>query len=119
MIHTIVKIDLCKSKKFAREREGAEPEIREITLEKLLKVSQNSFPFADVEFPNGSFYKTEGDAVIYIFEKPTVAVRASIEFMQKWYYEALPDFPECKIFIDRSSIEEVKAPKKGEFIEGP
>ncbi|MCL4309262.1 MAG: hypothetical protein M0Z32_02655 [Actinomycetota bacterium] len=118
MIRTIVKIDLCGSKKFATARETENPEIRAETLKSLLSVSQQTFPQASEPYPAGSYYKAEGDAVYYVLEKPTVALRASIEFMQKWFNQ-LPNFPECRVILERGDIQEVKVPSKMELTGKP
>jgi hypothetical protein len=86
----VVKIDLCGSKKFASSREAADPTVRKAALETLLKVSKASFPAADLKYPEGSYYKADGDAVFYLMDKPSVALRGAIEFMQNWFHEAMP-----------------------------
>jgi hypothetical protein len=108
---TVIKIDLCKSKLFNREREPTVPHIRKIALRKLLDISLERFPYSDSKFPDGSFYKADGDAVFFILEKPTVAVRASIEFMNQWYHYGLKQsFPECRVVIHSGSVETTPAP---------
>ncbi|NQS88601.1 hypothetical protein HQ584_02265, partial [Patescibacteria group bacterium] len=111
---TIIKIDLCKSKIFSQKKEDEQPNIRKIALEKLLDASSEFFPYSNEKYPNGSYYKADGDAVFYILEKPTVAIRASIEFMKKWYYEGLgKDFPECRIIIHRGNIDTTDSVPEG------
>ena len=84
-LQTIVKIDFCKSKLFSKEMESDYPNIRTLGIKKLLNISTERFPYGDTKYPEGSFYKEEGDAVYFIIEKPTVAIRSSIEFMKEWY----------------------------------
>jgi len=111
---TIIKIDLCKSKIFSQKKEDEQPNIRKIALEKLLEASSKCFPYSNEKYPKGSYYKADGDAVFYILEKPTVAIRASIEFMKKWYYEGVgKDFPECRIIIHRGNIDTTESVPEG------
>ena len=102
---TVVKIDLCGSKTYAAQREAANPTVRTDALKRLLTASQASFPNATAAYPSGSFHKAEGDAVYYVLEKPSVALRGAIEFMQLWFNETYVDLPDCRVFLDRSSID--------------
>jgi len=114
---TIIKIDLCKSKIFSQEKEGEQPDIRKIALDKLLEITSEFFPYSNAKYPDGSFYKADGDAVFYILEKPTVAIRSSIEFMKKWYFEGFrKDFPECRIIIHRGDINITDVPGGKEVV---
>jgi hypothetical protein len=115
----VVKIDLCSSKKFARSREAEDPVVRRAALETLLSVANASFPAADLKYPQGSFYKADGDAVSYLIEKPSVALRGAIEFMQNWFHEAMPQYPECRVFIDRGHVDSVGAPGGAELVGKP
>jgi len=113
----IVKIDLCKSKLFSKERELEFPDVRKVLTEKLKKIAEENFPFSQKKYPEGSFYKVEGDAVYFILEKPTVAIRSSIEFMKAWYYYGLKEeFPECKILIHRGKIDKIDVPEGTDFV---
>ncbi len=114
MIKTVVKIDICKSKKYAAAHEIFNPSIRSDALDKLLSVSQDCFPFADKEYPAGTFYKAEGDAVLYIVDKPSVALRGAIEFMQSWYHEGLQEYPECRVVLDRGHLDPIEVPGRQE-----
>jgi hypothetical protein len=111
----IVKIDLCGSKVFASNLERKDPSIRKRALNKLIEISQRAFPYSDKEYPNGSFYKADGDAVIYILEKPSVALRSAIEFMQLWFHKGMPDYPDCRVFLDHGHVELVEVPGKTEL----
>jgi len=116
-LQVVVKIDLCKSKLFSKERELEFPEIRKVLAEKLKKIAEENFPSSKKKYPEGSFYKVEGDAVYFILEKPTVAIRSSIEFMKAWYYYGLKEkFPECKILIHRGKIDKIDVPEGIDFV---
>lgn len=113
----VVKIDLCKSKLFNQAMEVATPDIRVIALKKLLDISKIRFPYGGKRYPDGSFYKADGDAVYFILEKPTVAVRSAIEFMKQWYYDGLKEqFPECRVLIHRGEINSTLAPGGTELV---
>ena len=114
MQQTVVKLDLCGSKSFAAEREWKDPSVRADCLKRLLDVSQRCFPQATEQYPAGSFYKADGDAVYYLLEKPSVALRGAIEFMQLWYHET-PDLPDCRAFLDRSGIDEIGVAGRSEL----
>ncbi len=119
MIYNVIKIDICKSKAFAGERDSVNPEVRKGALAKLLDVTKRRFPYADEPFPRGSFYKADGDAIYYILERPSVALRASIEFMQDWYYVGLREYPDCRVFIDQGFLQTVDVPGKTELVGKP
>jgi hypothetical protein len=112
MILTIVKIDICKSKQFASKHETANPSVRRDALNQLLSVSSGCFPRGEDTYPEGTFYQAEGDSVYYVLDKPSVALRGAIEFMQSWYYHGLSEYPECRVVIDRGYVEEVAVPGK-------
>ena len=114
---TVVKIDFCKSKLFARERETVDPTIRSTAIKKLMEIASNRFPYGDKHLPEGSFYKQEGDAVYFILEKNTVAIRSAIEFMKEWYHEGLKrEFPECRVIIHSGRIETVTTPGGEDYL---
>ena len=112
---TIVKIDICKSKRYAANQEKVNPSVRKDALEKLLAVSCACLPGEDKAYPEGSHYKAEGDAVYYVVEKPTVGLRAAIEFMQSWYHQGLSEYPDCRVLLDRGPIDEIEAAGKVEL----
>lgn len=98
----VIKIDLCNSIKFFREREDIEPDIRVRVLTALQTTSRYCFPL-------NSYYRSEGDAVYFIVDKSTVAIRSSIELMKSWFYNGVKnDLPECRILIHRGALR--KAP---------
>jgi hypothetical protein len=115
----VAKIDLVGSKAYAQAHEKQEPAIRAHTLKKLLEVSRRFFPAAESPYPAGSFYKADGDAVTYILESPSVALRSSIEFMQTWYHEAAAALPECRVFLDYGSLDRIVVPGKDELTGKP
>jgi hypothetical protein len=119
MIATIVKIDLVGSKSVSAANQLSNPSIRKQLLEKLLEISKSNFPYSDDKYPDGSYYKAEGDAVYFILEKPTVALRAAIEFMQSWFNTKIPNLercPDCRIMIDRGDIQTVETPGGDDFV---
>lgn len=115
MQHTVAKLDLCGSKAFASAHEAKDPSIRTDALKRLLAVSQACFPDSTASYPEGTFYKADGDAVYYVLEKPSVALRCAIEFMQLWFREAVPSLPDCRVFLDRSAVEAVPVPGRVEL----
>lgn len=116
---TVTKIDLCGSKDFAQAREKQDPSIRTRALRKLLDVSKRSFPEGASPYPAGTFYKADGDAVTFVIESPSVALRGSIEFMQTWYHEGVPAFPECRVFLDYGPLDQLTVPGKTELTGRP
>ncbi|MGO9863745.1 MAG: hypothetical protein ACLPLR_09065 [Terriglobales bacterium] len=119
MIATIVKIDLVGSKSVAAANQIRNPMIRKQLLDRLLEVSKSKFPQSDKKYPSGSYYRAEGDAVYFILDKPTVALRAAVEFMQSWFNVRLPDLdrcPDCRIMIDRGDIQTVETPAGDDFV---
>jgi len=119
MPHAIVKIDLCGSKAFLGARDKDDPQIRKSTLERLFQSSRSMFPDAIVSYPKGSFYKADGDALWFVLDKPTVALRAAIEFMQSWHALCAEGFPDCRVFLDYGHIESVELPAKLELVGKP
>lgn len=119
MIATIVKIDLVGSKSVSAANQMKNPSIRKQLLEKLLEISKSTFPYSDEKYATGSYYKADGDAVYFVLEKPTVALRAAIEFMQSWFNAKIPDLeqcPDCRVMIDRGDIQTVPTPAGDDFV---
>ena len=100
----VVKIDLCGSKKFMIDRKS--PDSRVEVLKRLTKIAVDHFPYADNRFPQGSLYNPAGDAIYIILERPTVALKKTIEFMKRWSSE-VPNYPDCRAVIDYNEITEV------------
>jgi hypothetical protein len=119
MICTVVKVDMCKSKSFLSAKEADNPHIREQALRKLEGIGKDTFPAADEAFPKGTVYKAEGDAIYYVLDHPTVALRSAIEFMQSWYQEAVPSYPDCRVVMDRGNIEQVTVAGKLDLVGKP
>jgi hypothetical protein len=105
MLATVVKIDLCKSKAFAAQKERNDPSVRTRTLDRLAAIAENCFPDGNIRYPQGTMYKADGDALWYIISRSAVALRGAIEFMQLWFQEALAGLPECRVFLDRGDID--------------
>ncbi len=99
----VIKIDLCGSKKYYEKNKYSEPNITQITLDKLLSVVKEIFPYSNLDFPKGSLYARQGDCVYIILDKATIALRSSIEFMKKWF-SILPSLPDCRAIIDYGEI---------------
>jgi hypothetical protein len=79
--------------------------------EKLKGIAMERFPYSEKKYPQGSFYKAEGDAVYFILEKPTVSIRSAVEFMTDWYQRGIKQsFPESKIIIHRGRIDIISVP---------
>ena len=116
MLTNVLKIDLCKSKLFVGQAAASNPEIRKKILKSLLDCSRKSIPEGGKDYPKGSFYKSEGDAVYFLIDKCSVALRAATEFMQSWYSIVQDGFPECRVVIHYDQIEELKEGKKGHLL---
>jgi hypothetical protein len=104
--YSVVKIDLCGSKDFI-ERNGTETDIRGSLIKELLEIVYKAFPHSNTKYPDGSLYSIEGDAVYLIISKPTVALRATIEFMKQWYSN-VPAFPDCRSVIEYGFLKEIR-----------
>ena len=101
---TIVKLDLCGSKRFF-DQHRHRANIRQKTLAKLTQASTEIFPNGHMRYPMGSLYATQGDCVYYILADPTTAVRCTIDFLRKW--EALTDaLPDCRAVVDAGVVGE-------------
>jgi len=101
----VIKIDLCGSKKFVDETSGEKNSIRKNTLKLLVEKVKEVFPYASSAYPEGSLYSAQGDCVYIILEKPTVALRATIEFMKHWY-GVLDTSPDCRAVIDYGDLDD-------------
>ncbi|NUM42632.1 MAG: hypothetical protein HUU45_13485 [Leptospiraceae bacterium] len=102
----VVRIDLCGSKSYF-DRYGENNETSRVSLlQELIKTVKEIYPHADKSFPEGSLYNSQGDSVSIILDKPTVAVRATIEFMKIWSSK-LNTLPDCRTVIDYGEIQTV------------
>lgn len=115
MLQTIIKIDLCGSKLFYDKNKFLKPDIRSFTLQKLKEVVQTIYPAADSQFPKGSLYALQGDCAYLILEKPTVALRATVDFMKAWY-TINTDLPDCRAILDYGNIDKIDASGRLELI---
>jgi hypothetical protein len=100
---SLIKIDLCGSKTFADTHKFGESSVRETILSSLAKKAKTFFPYASEAYPKGSLYSAQGDCIYIVLEKPTVALRSTIEFMKDWY-SMLPSLPDCRAIIDYGEI---------------
>gem|GEM_PF-3412084 len=67
-----------------------------------------AFPDAADEFPKGSLVSTVEGALFVAMKKPSVALRAGIEFMQRWHSQVIKGSPDCRLIIDDGTV-----PKSG------
>jgi hypothetical protein len=111
----VVKIDLCSSKRFFEEHGKNDDKSRASVLKELVQVSEQNYPEADKTYPKGSRYVTQGDCVYIVLDKPTVALRSTIEFMKQWASN-LNIFPDCRSVIDFGEIEQVSSESPNELI---
>ncbi len=101
----IVKIDLCGSKKFFDRNPSDPTGARKEVLAKLLEKVKCCYPYGEDNYPKGSIYSAQGDCIHVILEKPTVALRATIEFMKEWC-GLVPSLPDCRAVMDVGEISE-------------
>jgi hypothetical protein len=64
------------------------------------------FPFPDgtVEFPKGSFLQSRETSIYFVVRKPSVALRAAIEFMQGWHSFTSKNFPDSRTIIGQGAV---------------
>jgi hypothetical protein len=118
MRKTIVKLDLCGSKKFADSLDRIADNSRANLLSRLIDEVRNVFPYASAYYPNGSLYNPEGDAVYVVLDKPTVALRCSVEFQKAWS-SFVPSVPDCRVVIEQGDVEQVKYVERVQLIGEP
>lgn len=114
----IVKIDLCESKEYVDRNKSYEGNIREKLLSELHDFVKGIFPDSDKAYPDGSIYSAQGDCIYIVLDRPTVAVRCSIDFMKGWHGK-VPSFPDCRTVIDYGEIEESLKTGKMELLGEP
>jgi len=95
----IIKIDLCGSKTYIEQVRGDKDEARTKLLSLLIDKAKSFFPKAADPYPAGSLYSAQGDCIYIVLDKPTVALRSTIEFMKDWFSE-VPSLPDCRAIID-------------------
>ena len=103
----IVKIDLCGSKDYVETHKGYEGNLRENLLNELVEFAKGIYPDSEKAYPDGSLYSAQGDCIYLVLDRPTVAVRCTIEFMKGWCGK-VPSLPDCRSVIDYGEIEESK-----------
>jgi len=99
---SVVKIDLCGSKEYV-DSKGDRGQARQANLSSLVTAARDAFPSADSKYPDGSYYRAEGDAVYLILSDPTVALRGALEFSKTWF-SLLPEKPDCRILVATGEI---------------
>lgn len=116
-VRTVVKIDLCGSKDHAYKANDREAKLRD-TLDQLISLACEVFPHADAgrPFPASTYYRAEGDAVTLVLEKPTVALRSSLEFARRWWSRT-PSLADCRIVAATGSL--IKSTTHGEYTGDP
>jgi len=114
----IVKLDLCESKHYVDSQAARENEVRQNLLGKLHDFAKGIFPGADKQYPRGSSYSAQGDCIYIVLERPTVAVRCSIEFMKGWYGN-VPALPDCRAVLDYGDIYSSKKTPRLELLGEP
>ena len=58
----------------------------------------------------------------FLLDKPSVALRASIEFMREWFSATLPGderCPDCRVILDRGNIEELQTAGRTDVVGAP
>jgi len=114
----IIKIDLCGSKDYVDEHKNYEGNIREKLLNELSQFVKGIYPYSDKIYPEGCIYSAQGDCIYIILDRPTVAVRNTIEFMKGWYSN-VPALPDCRAVIDYGVINESEDIGKLELLGEP
>lgn len=61
------------------------------------------FPDAEDEFPTGSLHSPSAGEFLVLVDKPTVALRSSIEFLKSWA-SRVPTLPDCNVAIDYGDV---------------
>ena len=67
------------------------------------EVASSAFPDTDDAFPKGSLLECSG-GICLALKKPSVTIRAAIEFMQGWHALVLKGWPDCRITIGEGVI---------------
>jgi hypothetical protein len=104
-MEAVIKIDLCGSKMHLEQCSGDKNEARTKLLSLLIDKAKLFFPQATDPYPAGSLYSAQGDCIYIVLDKPTVALRSTIEFMKDWF-SMVPSLPDCRAIIDYGRITE-------------
>ena len=89
----------------------------EFTKKSVVEEGTVIFPDGEETFPKGSLIAAD-DAVYFALKKPSVALRSSIEFMQRWHERVLQGSPDCRTIIDNARIPLAGAPVLKDIAEG-
>jgi hypothetical protein len=65
-----------------------------------------TFPDGSLDFPAGSLVQSTDSILYFAIKKPSVALRSSIEFMQRWHVRVLGGSPDCRVTIDEGHVPE-------------
>ena len=67
-------------------------------------VAASAFPDGSFEFPKGSFLQSRETSIYFVVRKPSVALRAAIEFMQGWHSFTSKNFPDSRTLIGQGTV---------------
>jgi hypothetical protein len=67
-------------------------------------VAASAFPDGTVEFPKGSFLQSRETSIYFVVRKPSVALRAAIEFMQGWHSFTSKNYPDSRTIIGQGVV---------------
>lgn len=110
MMRTLVKIDLCKSKQTAES--GGDWRTRTVEfLDALIETVRSVFPRSDLDYPAGTYYRAEGDAVMLIHDSADEALRAAMLFAHAWWSRT-PTMPDCRIIVSTGSVQKSDVAKE-------
>jgi len=118
MKKVVVKIDICGSKGWCETNRLKYDDPRATLVEKLIETCKCIFPESDRYYPDGSLYKVEGDSIYFLLDKPTVGLRAAINFARTWA-GMIPTLPDSRVVIDYGDISDVEAAGKKEVLGVP
>lgn len=108
---TIVKIDLCGSKEHMDEAAdpGAE---RHKVLHSLRDTGKRNFHGSEESYPDGTYYRSEGDALYFILGNAAEALRAAVAFSKEWF-SGVPRLPDCRLVV---ATDEVDSPSRQDLL---
>lgn len=87
-----------------------QPLTKEAVLDAIDQISLSAFPDSAEAYPKGTKYRPIGEANkrYYVLSRPSAALRAAIELMQKWHEKTVDGFPDCRVILDTGQIIEQK-----------
>jgi hypothetical protein len=104
MYKSIIKIDACGSKEYVASSRCIDPQsMRRVLFSKICEIAKEVYPDSEKEFPEGSLYSGQGDCIYILLDNPDYAIRATIDFLKKWY-EAVSEYPDCRAVIDFDDV---------------